>query len=127
MNSLLFEITDETMREFWRNCVRNIKGCHKNCLGNANDDPSENSWVSHLHENEKEHALVLRLLQQMMDPAIVMFKRSETPQVAMHTSNHAWHTCDSLKYNASEEPISFVHSFRVVPRKDVKCFSDGSN
>jgi len=76
MDSFLFEITYESMWEFGRNCIRNIEGCDKNSLSKADDNPCENTWVSHLHENEKVHSLVLGLLQQVVDPTIIMLKRS---------------------------------------------------
>jgi len=58
------------------------------------DEASEDgSGLPHLHEGEQVHALILRLLQQSMDPPVVSLHGSERPQMPQHCSAHAWNPC----------------------------------
>ena len=45
-------------------------------LAKGDDQSVQDSWVSHLEEKEEMHTLVLSLLKQVMDPAVVALERS---------------------------------------------------
>ena len=55
--------------------------------------PEEEAWLAQLQEGEQVHALILSLLQQSVDPSIVLPHASQGSHVAQHPPNHPWDTC----------------------------------
>jgi len=71
-------------------------GVEEDALANGDDQPVEDAGVPQLQEEEKVHTLILSLLEQVMDPAMVTLKSTQAAQVPLHSSNHSRYTSDSL-------------------------------
>jgi len=89
-------------------------------LTSSNDQSVQNARIPHLKEEEEVHALVLRLLQQVMDPSVVTLQRAQATQMPLHATNHAWDTSDCLQEDDSVEPATLVEFVWVVTRDKIK-------
>ena len=66
------------------------------------------------------HALVLRLLQQVMNPAVITLESPQTTQVSLHSANHARDTSDTFQEDDSVHPLTLVQLYRVISSDCVK-------
>ena len=66
------------------------------------------------------HALVLCLLEQVMDPAMVALKCPQTAQVPLHATNHTWHAGNRLQEDNAIHPTALIKLLRVISRDHVK-------
>mmetsp|Transcript_16550 Transcript_16550/g.49345 ORF Transcript_16550/g.49345 Transcript_16550/m.49345 type:complete len:212 (+) Transcript_16550:4545-5180(+) len=62
-------------------------------------------WLAQLQERQQVHALVLRLLQERRDPALVRHHDAQRAQVAQHAAHHAWHAGDRLQEDGPAQPL----------------------
>lgn len=71
------------------------------------------SRLTHLQEGEEVHALVVRLLEQRLDPAVVPLQRPQRAQVPQHSGHHAGHASDRLEEDEPDElcsrPSAYYH------------------
>lgn len=88
-DSFFFQIADEAMAGAWRDEVRDEEGVEPYTLRAEHHETHEPARLSHLEECEQMHALVVRLLEQRLDPAIVALHAAHRVQMAKHASDHA--------------------------------------
>ena len=100
--------------------VKEKVSIEKDALSQSNQNSKCNSRVSLLQKEEKMHAFVFRFLKQMMNPAVVALKGAQASQMSTHATNHSRYTSDSFQEDCSIQPVSLVHLFWVVTRKEVK-------
>lgn len=63
VNGLLLEVSDKSVAHGWRHHVSKEVEVEEDALSCRDHQPEDDSWISHLEEEEQMHALVLRLLQ----------------------------------------------------------------
>ena len=99
MHSLLFKVADKSVTFGRGQHIGEEVGIEEEALGHGNRQPEEYSRVSQFEEEEEVHALVLCLLKQMMNPAVITFECPKTSQMSLHATDHAWDTSDCFKEN----------------------------
>ena len=99
MHGLFFEIADEPMAGRGSDHVGQKVRVEEDALGQSDNQSVNDSRISQLQEEEQVHALVLCLLKQVVDPAVVTLEGSQAPQVPLHAPDHAWNAGDGLKEN----------------------------
>ena len=60
-------------------------------LSSQHSSPEEEVGLLERQEGEQVHALILSLLQQRVDPAMVALEAAQGSQVPQHGPHHAWH------------------------------------
>lgn len=120
VHCLLLEVANKSMARRWRNHVRQEVPIEKDSLCCGDHESVEDPWVAQSQEKEEVHTFVLRLLQQVVDPAVVALQGSQTAQVALHASNHAWDTSYGLEEDDAVHPATLVQRLWVVARSKVK-------
>ena len=86
----------------------------------SNHQSVDHAMIPQLKIEEQVHALVLRLLQQVMNPAMVALERAQTTQMSVHPTNHTWHASNGFKEDASIHPATLVKFVGVVACRFVK-------
>lgn len=76
MHGLFFEVAHESVREFRCGQIHKEVHIEKYGLGCRDRESGKYTRVPHAQENEEVHSLVFGLLEQVMDPAIVLFESS---------------------------------------------------
>ena len=71
VNCLFLQIANEAMAVGRGQKICNEVGIEEHSLRCSNHQAIQDAWVSELQEEEQMHALVLGLLEQMVDPAMV--------------------------------------------------------
>ena len=99
MHSLLFKVADKSVTFGRGQHIGEEVGIEEDALGHSNRQPEEYARVSQFKEEKEVHALVLCLLKQMMNPAVITFKCPKTSQMSLHATDHAWDTSDCFKEN----------------------------
>jgi len=64
-------------------------------LAEKHQASEDEARLAQLQEGEQVHALVLSLLQQCVDPAIVTPHAAQRLHVAQHPTNHPWDACSN--------------------------------
>lgn len=59
--------------------------------------------------------LIISLLQQMMYPPFILFKKPETPQMPAHPTDHPRHPRDRLQKNTPRRPLILSHPILIIP------------
>ena len=62
-------------------------------LAEQDHAPEEEARLAQLQEGEEVHALILGLLQQSVDPAVVPPHAAQAAHVPQHPPHHPWHPC----------------------------------
>ena len=74
VNCLFLQVANESMAVGGRQKICNEVGIEEDSLRRSNHQAIQDAWVPQLQEKEQVHALVLSLLEQMVDPAMVAFQ-----------------------------------------------------
>lgn len=106
MNSLLLEVAHESVDKSRREEVENEERVEEDALCTDDHELHEATGFAHLHKCEEMHALVVRLLEERLDEAIVSLHPSQAAQVAKHSTYHTWHAGYRLKENEPNQLIS---------------------
>ena len=127
VDGLLLEVAHEPVGEFWCEEIHKEIEVEEYCLGSSDSHSEHHSGTSHGQENEEMHTLILGLLEQVMDPSVVLLESPKTLEVAHHTSDHAWDSSDSLEENNSVEPVALVHFIWIIAGDDIKTLPNCSD
>ncbi|CRJ86145.1 hypothetical protein BN1723_000082 [Verticillium longisporum] len=90
VHGLLLEVADEAMRDLGRDEIRQEHAVEEDALGTDEHDLHEPARLRHLHKGQQVHALIVRLLEQRLDPAVVALHATKAAEMAEHASDHAW-------------------------------------
>ena len=77
VHGLLLKVADVAMARRGHQHIREEVRIEEHSLADCNTKSVQDSWVSKLEEKEQVHALVLCLLQQVMNPAMVTLQRPQ--------------------------------------------------
>ena len=113
MHSFLFKVSYKSVASRWSEQVSQEVAIEEYTLSSSNQYSVKDSWVSEPQEEEQVHSLVLCLLKQMMNPAVVALQCSQTSQVPLHTGNHSWHACNRLQEDYAVHPGALIHIAQV--------------
>mmetsp|Transcript_99798 Transcript_99798/g.237871 ORF Transcript_99798/g.237871 Transcript_99798/m.237871 type:complete len:236 (-) Transcript_99798:240-947(-) len=97
----LFQIPHEAVHGIWFDHVDGRQERRHENLRAHHQAPCHKAGLEHLHANEQVHALVLRLLKQGVDPAVVPLQGAQTPEVPEHGSHEARNPCEALEDDES--------------------------
>lgn len=82
MNSLLFEITNKSVDNARRQEICDEEAVEEDALCTNNHHLHEPARLTHLHESQKMHSLVVALLEESLDPSIIPFHASEAAEMS---------------------------------------------
>mmetsp|Transcript_1575 Transcript_1575/g.2183 ORF Transcript_1575/g.2183 Transcript_1575/m.2183 type:complete len:252 (-) Transcript_1575:39-794(-) len=114
VDGLLLEVANVAMAGRWSDHICQEVGIEEEALAESDEQSVEDSRIPELQEEEKVHALVLSLLQQVVDPAVVALERPQAAQMALHAADHARHARYCLKENDSVHPAALIKLVRVI-------------
>ena len=114
MHSFFFKISYKSVACRWSEQVGQEIAIEEDTLSSRNQYSVEDSWVSEPQEEEQVHSLVLCLLEQMMNPAVVALQCSQTSQVPLHPGNHSWHASNRLQEDYAVHPGALIHIAQVL-------------
>ena len=120
VNCFFLKITNKSVAVSGTYAVKEEVSVEKDALRQSDQNSKRNSRVFLLQKEEQMHAFVFRFLKQMVNPAVVTLKGAQAPQMSTHATNHSGYTSDSFQEDCSVQPVSLVHLFWVVTRKEVK-------
>jgi hypothetical protein len=109
VDSLLLEVADESVGDPGRDKVADEDGVEENALRAEDHCLHEPSGLAHLHKGEKVHSLVVRLLQEGLDPAVVTFETAKATEMSQHAGNHSGDTSDGLEKDEANELLLSVY------------------
>lgn len=108
-NSLLFDVTHESVAELGPDKVEREEAVHENSLGSENHQSHEPTRLANRQERQQMHSFVLGLLEESSDPAVVSLHGAKSSQVSNHGSHETRHGGDSLKEDKASHPGSLGH------------------
>mmetsp|Transcript_114110 Transcript_114110/g.329608 ORF Transcript_114110/g.329608 Transcript_114110/m.329608 type:complete len:308 (-) Transcript_114110:281-1204(-) len=103
--------------------VHNVERCEEwrhQALGSEHQGAGHEIGLEHAHANQQVHPLVLRLLQQRVDPAEVTAQAPQGAQVPDQRRHEARHACDALEHD--EPPLHRLHRrvLRLEAREQIE-------
>jgi len=101
------------MARRWREQIGQEIGIEEDCLGSCDKDSVYYARISEPQKEEQVHAFILRLLKQMMNPAVVALQSSQTAQVPLHSADHSWHASNRLQKDHAVHPATFVQPVQI--------------
>ena len=127
MHGFLLQVTHELVTEPRRQQVGQHVEIEEHDLGKGDQGLEKATGVLQLEEYEQVGALVLRLLQQMVDQSVVILQSAQGLQVSAHSSHHSRHTRKTLQEYNTVDPLLFVHLLLVVLGYQIKNTTNYSN
>lgn len=130
-DGFLLEKTDKAVANPRRHEVSQEEAIIENSLGSKNHGFHEPAWLSHLHERQEVHTLVVCFLQQCFDPkrvstpdvsdgypirhspSIVSLQASQTVKMTDRRRHHPWNTCYTLQEEHSYQPFALRQTLVV--------------
>lgn len=107
MHGLLLKVPDEAVANLGADEVCDKHGVEVDALRADDEYLHEPARLAHLEEGQEVHALVVRLLEQRLDPAVVALQTPERVEVSQHAGHHARHGRDGLEEDETAEPLCF--------------------
>lgn len=108
-HGLLLEVADEAVAGARGHEVGEEHAVEEDALGAEDHEFHEPAGLGHLEECEEVHALVVGLLQQRLDPAVVPLHPSEAVEMAKHAGHHSWDASHGFEEHEPDEPLAFAH------------------
>ena len=108
VNSLLLEVANEAVANLGGEEVRDEHGVVEDALGTEDDESHEPARLVHLEEGEEMHSLVVGLLEEGLDPALVRLEAANGLEVTQATSNHARNTSNGLEEDEADKLLSLA-------------------
>jgi len=108
-NSLLFDVTHESVAELGPDEVDREETVHENSLGSENHQSHEPTRLANRQERQQMHSFVLGLLEESSDPAVVSLHGAKSSQVTNHGSHETRHGGDSLEEDKASHPGGLTH------------------
>eukprot|EP00756_Hemistasia_phaeocysticola_P028606 Hpha_TRINITY_DN16184_c0_g3::TRINITY_DN16184_c0_g3_i1::g.7891::m.7891 len=93
----LLQVPDESVQDRGMHYVAGQQGGGHDILRGAYRHSGQDARLEHLHENKQVHALVLRLLNQCVDPTVVALHTLQAPEETAHTRDHSGHPGNTLQ------------------------------
>ena len=123
MVNIIFELEQEErpVAEAGREGVGQTEAEGEDNLSADHRSSEENSRPSELHEGHQVHPLVLRLLQEGVDPAVVPFHLPQRLKVPHHAGSEAWHPRHRLQEDtpsAEHDPTSLLSDPTSLPAEN---------
>ena len=106
---LLLQVPDEAMTDLWRQEVGQEHAVVEDPLGSEDHEFHEPARLGHLHEGEQMHSLIVCLLQERLDPAVVSLQPSQAVEMSQAGPNHAGDPGHALQKEEADEPLAFGH------------------
>mmetsp|Transcript_34096 Transcript_34096/g.88482 ORF Transcript_34096/g.88482 Transcript_34096/m.88482 type:complete len:306 (-) Transcript_34096:283-1200(-) len=114
LHSLLFEVTHSRVACLGEEDVQEHVRIEHDALPKKHHSTEKGARLAHLEERQQVHALVLRLLQQGVDPAVVALHPAQAVHVAEHAGHHPGHTGHGLQKDGSRHPLVRCHLVRPI-------------
>lgn len=114
---LLFQIAHKSMRGLGRCHIQHEKRIEENALCSDDEKTLEQCRSADLDPRQQMHALILGLFEQFHDPAVVSLHSTQRSQMSNHTSDHAWHGCNSLEHNG---PVQIALAEKHIGKESQK-------
>lgn len=92
VNSLFLEVADKAVANLGREEVRDEHGVVEDTLSTEHDESHEPAGLVHFEKGEEVHSLVVGLLEERLDPALVRLETADGLEVAQAPGNHARNT-----------------------------------
>lgn len=108
-HGLFFQVAHEAMAGARGDEVGEEHGVEEDALGAQDHDLHEPAGLGHLEEGEQVHALVVRLFEQRLDPAVVALHPAQRVQVAEHAGHHAGDAGYGLQEHHADQPFPLAH------------------
>mmetsp|Transcript_13356 Transcript_13356/g.42591 ORF Transcript_13356/g.42591 Transcript_13356/m.42591 type:complete len:279 (-) Transcript_13356:188-1024(-) len=116
---LLLEVAHEAVGSGGRGDVDEEVEVPEDSLGAEHGGAEDEAGLLHGQEGEQVHPLVLCLLQQGVDPAMVATQGAQRAEVAPHGPDHAWHASHGLEEQEAPQILVLVHG-RAVAGEEVE-------
>lgn len=69
-DSLLFQVSDESMTDLWRDHVGEREAAEEHALRTEDHESHKGAWLGEFEECQQMHALVVGLLKECLDPGL---------------------------------------------------------
>mmetsp|Transcript_20354 Transcript_20354/g.49185 ORF Transcript_20354/g.49185 Transcript_20354/m.49185 type:complete len:218 (-) Transcript_20354:300-953(-) len=109
VHRLLLEVADEAVARAGGDHVHQKERVHEDSLGADHAQPEHRPRLLELDEGEEVHPLVLRLLEQSVDPPVVAVHAAKRPKVPQHPRRHPRDARDSLEEDGAVEHLVVCH------------------
>ncbi len=109
MHGLLLEVPHKPVAVLWAHQVRHEVKIEEYGLAGGYQELEHWARLLQRHENEQVGTLILCLVQQVMDHAVVVPHGPQGPQVASHSTHHTGDTRYGLQEYAAVKPLVLVH------------------
>lgn len=103
MDGLLFEIADKSVDDSGRQKVCDEEAVEEDALCPDDHHLHEPARFAHLHERQQMHSLIVALLEECLDPAVVTLHAPEATEMSEHTANHARNASNALKKDKADK------------------------
>ena len=99
VDRLFLKITNEAVRGLWRKQLEQKKQVVENALGDQNQQALEPRRLGDVYKCHQVHALVLRLIQECADPAVIAFHPAQRTKMLQGTTDHARYRRNGFEHN----------------------------
>jgi hypothetical protein len=103
VHGLLLEVPDEAVDDLGGDEVGDEEAVEEDALRADDHGLHKPAGLAHLHKGEKVHALVVALLEEGLDPAVVAAHAAEAVEVAEHAAHHAWDAGYAFEEDEADE------------------------
>mmetsp|Transcript_27966 Transcript_27966/g.75351 ORF Transcript_27966/g.75351 Transcript_27966/m.75351 type:complete len:250 (+) Transcript_27966:996-1745(+) len=107
----LLQVADKAVQRLGVDEVGSHEQRRERELGGDDEASGDRACFEHLHANEEMHALVLSLLEEGVDPAVVLLEQAQGPEVAEPRGHEAGYASDALEDDEAplDGPGCWVH------------------
>ena len=126
VHRLLLEVPHESVTRARGDHVGGEERVEEDALRAEDGESEPKPGLLEAHEREEVHALVLRLLEEGVDPPVVAREGAERDHVAQHGPDHSRDSGDRLQEDEPREPLLAGHRLtRSVARDAVEAGARG--
>mmetsp|Transcript_31849 Transcript_31849/g.105597 ORF Transcript_31849/g.105597 Transcript_31849/m.105597 type:complete len:204 (-) Transcript_31849:92-703(-) len=124
MHGLLLQIARKAMAVARADHVCDRVPSEEDSLPSDDGHPKERARLAQRERDQQMHALVLRLGQQRVDPAMVPAHEPQRSHMPQHPCDHAGYACDRLQEDDAPQPVLLCHGcgpdLHLVERANVE-------